>query len=259
MEELIINPGSPTPLGISTQGDGINFAIYSSSASEVILSFFSEKNLSPVKEIPLNKTDNIWHIHIKNLPQDALYAYLIDSQWAIDPYAKELNTSKIWGKKNYGSILAKVFPDLSFDWGKDAPLQIPFPDLCIYEMHVRGFTQDKSSGVKNPGTFLGLIEKIPYLKQLGINAVELLPIFEFDETANTHKNPKTKKKLFNYWGYSTINFFTPTARYGTPREFKTMVKALHEAGIEVILDVVYNHTGNSTLEMIDKCDLFYPR
>lgn len=259
-QELVINPGNPSLLGATPQGDGVNFALYSSSATDVVLCFFSEKNLSPVQEILLDpkvhKKDNIWHIHVKNLPQDALYAYLIDSQWAIDPYAKELNTPKVWGKKNYGSILAKVFPDLKFDWGKDVPPQIPFQDLCIYEMHVRGFTQDPSSGVKNPGTFLGLIEKIPYLKGLGINAVELLPIFEFDETDNPHKNPKTGKKLFNYWGYSTINFFSPTARYGTPREFKMMVKALHEAGIEVILDVVYNHTGKSTLEMIDKATYF---
>lgn len=260
MEEFIISPGNPTPLGASAQGDGINFALYSASASEVILCIFSEKNLFPIKEITLdpssNKKDNVWHVHVKNLPPDSFYAYLIDSQWAIDPYAKQLNTPKVWGKKNYGSILCKVFPDLTFDWGKDAHPQIPFQDLCIYEMHVRGFTQDKSSGVKNPGTFLGVIEKIPYLKELGINAVELLPIFEFDETDNSHKNPKTKRKLFNYWGYSTINFFTPTARYGTPNEFKTMVKALHEAGIEVILDVVYNHVGKSTLEMIDKPTYF---
>ncbi|MBS0628978.1 MAG: glycogen-debranching protein [Verrucomicrobia bacterium] len=256
MQDLIINPGSPSPLGANNQGDGVNFALYSSSAAEVILCFFSEKNLSPIKEISLTKTENVWHTHIKNLPQDALYAYLIDSQWTIDPYAKELHTSKIWGKKIYGTPLCKVFPDLSFDWGNNAAPQIPFQDLVIYEMHVRGFTQDKSSGVKNPGTFLGLLEKIPYLKQLGVNAIELLPIFEFDETANVHKNPKTKKKLYNYWGYSTINFFSPTARYGTPREFKMMVKALHEAGIEVILDVVYNHTGKSTLEYIDKATYF---
>jgi len=256
MKRLAITSGSPTALGTSKHEDGINFALYTSSASEVILCLFSESNLSPIHEISLNpktnKTGDIWHIKIQNLPSDTLYGYLIDRQWAIDPYAKELNTSSTWGKKNYGTILANIDPDLSFDWGKDVPLQIPFQDLCIYEMHVRGFTQDKSSGASNPGTFLGLIEKIPYLKELGINAVELLPIFEFDETSNIHKSPTTQKKLFNYWGYSTINFFTPNARYGTAKEFKMMVKALHEAGIEVILDVVYNHTGASTWEMIDK-------
>lgn len=253
--KLEFSPGAPTPLGASPQGDGINFALYSSSATDVIIGFFSEMSLHPIKEIPLsadqNKTGAIWHIHVKNLPPEALYAFQIDAQWVIDPYAKELNTPKIWGYKAFGSILCKVFPDLAFDWEADAPLQIPFQELVIYEMHVRGFTEDKSSNAKSPGTFLGLIEKIPYLKKLGVNAVELLPVFEFDENANSHKNPKTGKRLFNYWGYSTINFFCPMARYGTIPEFKKMVKELHKAGIEVILDVVYNHTGKSTLEMID--------
>ena len=137
--------------------------------------------------------------------------------------------------------MGKIFPDAEFDWKGDTPLNLPCDCHLIYEMHVRGFTIDSSSQTSHGGTFLGVIEKISHLKNLGITAVELLPIFEFDETANPHVNPRTGEKLYNYWGYSTLNFFTPMARYGSIKDFKAMVQALHLAGIEVILDVVYNH------------------
>jgi isoamylase/glycogen operon protein len=172
-----------------------------------------------------------------------------------DPYAKSLSTSHEWGQcliqDSQGfSPRGRLVLEHPFDWQKDEPPNIPPQELILYEMHVRAFTQSPTSKVKYPGTFLGIIEKIPHLKALGINAVELLPIFEFNECENHRKNPKTKERLVNFWGYSTINFFTPMQRYATSSEwgaaiseFKTLVRELHKNGIEVILDVVYNHTA----------------
>jgi glycogen operon protein len=139
-----------------------------------------------------------------------------------------------------------VFDD--FDWEGDVPLCTPLAQTVIYELHVRGYTRHASSGVQHPGTFLGLVEKIPHLKALGVTAVELMPVLEFDELDQMHKNPHTGEQLKNYWGYSPLSFFAPKAAYAAQagnqvREFKEMVKAFHRAGIEVILDVVYNHTG----------------
>jgi glycogen operon protein len=138
----------------------------------------------------------------------------------------------------------------TFDWGHDRQLKIPLSESIIYEMHVRGFTRHVSSGIKHPGTYAGVIEKIPYLRELGVTAVELLPVNEFEEADSDRINPVTGRRLLNYWGYQTINFFTPKASYAAAGsdgenvlEFKKMVKALHEAGIEVILDVVFNHTA----------------
>jgi glycogen operon protein len=137
-----------------------------------------------------------------------------------------------------------------FDWEGDRPLELPIQDLVIYEMHVRGFTRSATSRVKHPGTFAGLREKIPYLKELGINCVELMPIFEFDELENDHVDPASGERLKNYWGYSTVGFYAPKASYAATAgaamqadEFKATVKDLHRNGIEVILDVVFNHTA----------------
>ncbi len=137
-----------------------------------------------------------------------------------------------------------------FDWDGDKPLNIPMYETIIYEMHIRAFTFDKNSGVKNPGTYLGVIEKIPYLKELGITTVEFLPVQEFNELENIRRNPLTREKLKNFWGYSPLAFFAPDSWYTVNHngfqavsEFKEMVKALHSSGIEIIIDVVYNHTG----------------
>ena len=141
-----------------------------------------------------------------------------------------------------------VFDD--FDWEGDRPLEMPIEDLVIYELHVRGFTAHPSSGVTRPGTFAGIREKIPYLKELGVNCVELMPIFEFDEFENSRQHPETGELLLNYWGYSTVGFFAPKAGYAATGRFgmqvdelKNLVKELHQAGIEVMLDVVFNHTA----------------
>lgn len=246
--------GVPSPLGLTQKENGANFAIFSKQAKQMTLLLFTEGKPSPFAEIPLNpkvnKTGYIWHIKLSNLPQAFNYGWVIDSSKKVllDPYAKELNTTHEWRDEFYSShpILGKSSIPTQFEWGNDSPPQIPMQDLVIYEMHVRGFTQDHSSHVKNPGRFGGIIEKIPYLKELGINAVELLPIFAFDECDNPNKNPANGKKLCNYWGYSTINFFSPTNRYvvnSAINEFKALVRELHKNRIEVILDVVYNHTG----------------
>lgn len=233
------NRGSPTPLGPTQIDGGVNFSLFSQKAQKITLGIFTEAS---TEEIPLdpkvNRTDSVWHIHIKNLPPECDYAYRIDgSQWTVDPFAKSLTTGHEWGKKP-PFLRGRLISD-NFDWGDDVPPNIAENKLIIYEMHVRGFAK----------TYPGLIEKIPYLKDLGINAIELLPVFEFDET------------LRNYWGYNTQNFFAPMKRYATSSkwgaeitEFKQMVKALHKAGIEVILDVVFNHTD--AFKQIDE-DVYY--
>lgn len=173
------------------------------------------------------------------------------SRVLIDPYARGLTGRNVWRacEDASTSLMGRMEP-LVFDWGNDQPVHIAQEDLVIYEMHVRGFTKHPSSDVKHPGTFDGLREKIPYLKSIGVNCVELLPIYEFDECENTRTNPLTGEQLCNYWGYSTTGFFAPKAGYaangktfGEAVEFKRMVQALHEAGIAVVLDVVYNHTA----------------
>jgi glycogen operon protein len=171
----------------------------------------------------------------------------------MDPYAKNIGGRDVWGEKpDWNDIYqhrARICFD-DFDWEDDHPLEIPLEDLIIYEMHVRGFSRHPSSAVKHPGTFAGILEKIPYLKKLGINCVELMPIHEFDEFENSRISPVTGKILMNYWGYSNVGFFAPKAGYAATGklgmqvdEFKNLIKQLHKNGIEVILDVVFNHTA----------------
>jgi isoamylase len=263
--------GSSTPLGASRRGKGINFALFSEHADKVTLCLFSPASRHPFVEIPLdpaiNKTGWVWHIHVTNLPGDHLeYGYKVvgldkdprahfDPEKILsDPYARSLNTALQWGHPDLTEEewipRGKVILDAPFDWEGTSSPKIPEEDLIIYEMHVRSFTQHPSSKAKAPGTFLGIIEKIPYLKSLGINAIELMPIFEFNECENPCINPKTKQKLKNFWGYSTINFFAPMNRYahshewsGAIDDFRTLVKEMHKNEIEVHLDVVYNHTA----------------
>ena len=224
--KIRIKQGAPSPLGATPDEKGTNFAVYSSQADSVTLGLFPPGKSDPKMEVALYQTESIWHAHVKGIPKNFTYAYKIGDTWVQDPYPRQ------------------IAPSPPFDWKGDQPLNLPFENSIIYEMHVRGFTQDPTSHVQHPGTFLGLIEKIPYLQKLGINAVELLPVFEFDETTG------------NYWGYSTSHFFAPLARYGTLHDFKKMVKALHKAGIEIILDVVYNHVGTDAFEILDKPSYF---
>lgn len=261
---LSTSPGIPFPLGCTENKSGVNFAIYIKNAHEVFICLFNEANSTiPFEEIKLdpliNKTGETWHIAFDSLPSFTLYNYRVIPQidkgkcyHLLDPYAKGISSHSQWGEISKKNIpykpLGKFIPD-SYDWEGDRPLNIPLNELIIYEMHVRGFTQHPSSGVDHLGTFSGIKHKIPYLKSLGINAVELLPIFEFNECETQLVNPKNHQKLHNFFGYSTVNFFSPMNRYAAQceeakalNEFKDLVKALHQNGIEVILDVVFNHT-----------------
>ncbi|XP_064981661.1 isoamylase 3, chloroplastic-like isoform X1 [Musa acuminata AAA Group] len=279
---LKYSPGMAFPLGASEAENGINFAIFSRHASCVTLclsNFGREKSqeiCDGMVEIALdpekNKTGDVWHICVEGLSRSGiLYGYRIDgphereqghgfdnSIVLLDPYAKLVS-----GRKWFGDVANKMskflgtydFESMPFDWGPDYKLpNIPETDLVIYEMNVRAFTADESSELDPEvrGSYLGVIEKIPHLLELGINAVELLPVFEFDEL-EFQRYPNPRDHMINTWGYSTLNFFAPMNRYasagGGPlvasHEFKQMVKALHNAGIEVILDVVYNHTNEA--------------
>lgn len=261
--DVQVSSGKPYPFGTSRVQDGVNFAIAAKTAQKLSLCLFNENSQDkPFKEIELdplsNKTGDVWHIHIKGLPPNIVYGYRLfpettsnNSYLLLDPYAKLVASRPVWGSQPNDPYrpLGKVAVQSSFDWQGDKFPKIPVKDLIIYEMHIRGFTQDNSSQVKHPGTYLGVIEKIPYLKELGVNVLEILPIHEFNENEAVQHREATQQQLYNYFGYSTVNYFSPMNRYAnqssgdnTLIEFKTMVRELHKNGIEVILDVVYNHT-----------------
>ena len=265
-----IGLGVPIPLGATVVPEGVNFAINSQYATACTLVLFRPYEAQPFAEIPFPEGFRIGYVFamlVYDLDwQNVEYGYRMDGPHVpeeghrfnpdvvlLDPYAKSITGRGIWKQqvevdtpmKHRGRI---VQPD--FDWGEDRPLMTPIEDLVIYEMHVRSFTQNPNSVVRNPGTYAGLVEKIPYLKELGVNAIELMPIFDFDEFENSRESPITGELLVNYWGYSTVGFFAPKASFAAAgerkeeiNEFKWMVRSLHEAGIEVILDVVYNHTA----------------
>lgn len=258
-----ISEGSPWPMGISIDAHGLNFAVSSQTAASVTLCLFESNEAYPIHQFPLTeKTGDVWHIRLNPVPREPLYALKIQSlleadphpHFLTDPYAQALSTSTVWDEsltdmRPY-QPLGVVHPPALFDWEGVEPPCIPLQDLIIYEMHVRGFTQDPSSAVNHRGKFLGIIEKIPYLKRLGVNAIKLLPIQEFNEKEVRQINPLTYQKLFQYWGYSTVNYLSPMNRYAVSTEygssileFKTLVRELHRNGIEVILDVVFNHTA----------------
>lgn len=271
---FITRPGNPHPLGTAIQNGGVNFAIFSQHATSVeLLLFDKHDDPEPIQVIPLdmkvNKTFHFWHVFVEKLKPGMHYAYRIDgphdlsrghrfneNKVLIDPYSKG-NTNNLWDRvracgpeDNLDSSLRSVIPDSStFDWEGDRPLNRPISESVIYEMHIGGFSKHRSSGVEHPGTFKGVIEKVPYLKELGVTAVELLPVFEFDDK-EVLRIGADGKPLYNYWGYSTVSFFAPHRGYclnpetgAHLNEFREMVKALHKAGIEVILDVVFNHTS----------------
>ncbi len=261
-----ISRGTPLPLGATLKRRGINFSLFSRHATEVSLVLFVPGDKDPIAIFPLdpkfNKTGDIWHIFIYGLESEVEYCFQIDrkpndkpqihrfdkSKLLIDPNAHAVTGGEKWG--TVPEFRRSFIPENRFKWEDDRQLETPMTDSIIYELHVRGYTKDASSGVEHKGTYLGLIEKIPYLKELGVTAVELLPINEFSETDSYLTNPETGEKLLNFWGYNPVSFFAPKASYAHNAdggehvaEFKTMVKAFHKAGIEVILDVVFNHTA----------------
>ncbi len=270
-----VKDGCSHPLGAKPDAEGVNFAVFADRATSVELLLFDEcDDLDPIFTVRLNplkhKTFHTWHVYIKGARPGIHYAYRVDgphdlsgkgdrynfNKVLIDPYARG-NTDKLWNRKdactdedNIRTSMRSVVIDIDeYDWEGDQPLQRPINECIIYEMHVRGFTKSSTSGCQNAGTFAGIIEKIPYLQELGINTVELLPVFDFDQTEIRHLGPDGQG-LTNYWGYDPISFFAPPGSYcQSPEsgnhvtEFRDMVKAFHKAGIEIILDVVFNHTN----------------
>jgi glycogen operon protein len=264
-----LREGKPLPLGAeisrTPEGeDGVNFSIFSRNATGLSLVLFAdESEESPRVEFPLdaahNRTGDLWHCFVPGLGAGALYLWRADGPWQpakghrfnreallLDPYAKAVTHVEKWKKNGPRCVVV----DDDFDWQGDKPLNYPLRKSILYEAHVRGFTQGKDSGAAHPGTYLGLVEKIPYLRDLGITSLELLPLQAFNPGEVSNLNPKTGKLLSNYWGYSTAAFFAPHTGYGSDkspgaavREFKTMTRELHKAGLEVILDVVFNHTA----------------
>ena len=283
-----VENGKALPLGATVSGGGVNFAVFSRHASEITLILFeSAESGSLFKEIKLsskqNRTGDIWHCFIPGLGEHACYLYRAAGPYIpekglrfncnkalIDPYAKALTDFSKWdiracvGYDPYvesGDLAYSYVDDIftmprcivvddAFDWQDDRPLNYPLRFSVLYETHVKSLTRHSNSAVSAPGTYRGVIEKIPYFKDLGITSLEFLPIQEFNENELASVNPLTRKALVNYWGYSTIAFFAPKGSYaydnspgGQVREFKEMVRELHKAGLEVILDIVFNHTA----------------
>lgn len=276
--EFKLRHGTPLPFGSSVVSGGINFSVFSRNASSCELVLFIKHEHEPFAIIPFVSEENGYHYVIGNVftmivfdlnKEDIEYAYRMDGPWKlesglrfdktkylIDPYAKLISGRNVWKQKpdwnnQYQHRAQVVFDD--FDWKHDKPPEIPLEDLIVYEMHVRSFTAHESSGVKvgKRGTFAAIRDKIPYLKELGVNCVELLPIYEFDEFENSRPNPVNPEELLvNYWGYSTVGFFAPKAGYAATGKFsmqvdelKKLIMELHANGIEIILDVVFNHTA----------------
>ena len=283
-----VRRGRPLPLGTHSLGEGVNFAFFSRHATRVRLELFDHPaddasarafDMDPVR----NRTGDVWHVWIEGIRPGQLYAYRVDGPFQpseghrfnfnrllLDPVATAITRLPSWEfgpAREYdpspsggdsarstvddtGAMPKCVFMQEHFNWQEDRPPRHPWSKMVVYETHVRGATIHPSSGVAHPGTYRGLMDKIPYFKDLGVTAVELMPVQEFNEHQEIGINPQTGKPLRNYWGYDPVAFFAPKASYassggvGQQRlEFKEMVLAFHKAGIEVILDVVFNHTA----------------
>jgi isoamylase len=262
--------GRPLPFGATIVPNGVNFSIFSGTADSCTLVLFHKHEPEPFVEIEFPREfriGDVYSIIVFELEyEDLEYGYRFSGPWnpdsglrfdktriLSDPYARVLGGRDVWRKQPDWNDIYQHRARLSFDdfdWEGDRPIEIPTKDLIIYESHVRGFTASPTSQVSAPGTFAGLREKIPYLKSLGVNCIELLPIYEFDEWENNRFHPETGELLLNYWGYSTVGFFAPKAGYAATGglgmqvdELKNLIKELHRAGIEVMLDVVFNHTA----------------
>jgi len=218
IRRLQTNAGTPRPYGFAPNSSGFNLSLTCTHATQVTLLLYDslDPKAKPIHTIPLdpiyNKTGQVWHIGIENPPNPCYYLYQIEpnSTPLLDPYSRQITCGVPWrgfGKANAYNPKCGTEPPPSFLWTDASFQKIPPKDLVIYEMHIRAFTSDNSSGVDSPGTFAAAIQKIPHLVNLGVNAVELLPIFEFNESEYQGRNPFTRKTLCNYWGYSPINFF----------------------------------------------------
>ncbi|MFQ3648109.1 MAG: alpha-amylase family glycosyl hydrolase, partial [Anaerolinea sp.] len=265
-------PGKHYPLGPTVYPDGVNFCVFSKNCTRVELLFFDDvDDYRPSRVIELdpvlNRTFYYWHVFVRGVGHGQIYAYRVygrfepeaglrfdGSKVLLDPYARAVvmgrhydrSMAQRYGVANVRESMKCVVADVdNYDWEEDKPLNLPYAHSIIYEMHVGGFTKHPNSGLPDDlrGTYLGVIEKIPYLQQLGITTVELLPVHQFDP----YDAPPGR---INYWGYAPVNFFAPHTGYSTSghpldaiNEFRQMVKALHRAGIEVVLDVVFNHSA----------------
>jgi len=270
------NAGHAAPLGASVVAGGVNFSLFSRTATGVELVFFDrEDDAKPSRVIALdsvrNRTYHYWHAFVPGVRPGQIYGYRVSGPYdpprglrfdpakiLLDPYGREVIVPSTYGREAAGrkgdnaatAMKSVVVDPAAYDWEGDAPLRLPSSRTIIYEMHVRGFTRHPTSGLGEAvrGTYAGLIEKIPYLRALGITAVELLPVFQFDAQA-------CPPGLVNYWGYQPVSFFAPHRAYSSRKEplgpvdeFRDMVKALHRAGIELILDVVFNHTAEGGVD-----------
>jgi glycogen operon protein len=290
-DESEIQAGSPLPIGGTHQlGEGVNFVLVSRHATGVRLELYRHPDdSSPARIVALdpvrNRTGDVWHVWVRGIVAGQLYGYRIEGPYQpeegqrfnphkllLDPYATAIACVRNWDLSaargyesssrladleistidNAGTTPKCIFTRDVFDWEMDSPPKHSASDTVIYETHVRGFTIDPSSKVERPGTFIGLTGKIPYLQDLGVTAIELMPVLEFDENESKLFNPTTGEKLKNYWGYNPVAFFAPKQSYSFEGshwrqivEFREMVKAFHRAGIEVILDIVLNHTAEN--------------
>ncbi|MCI9056272.1 MAG: glycogen debranching protein GlgX [Oscillospiraceae bacterium] len=261
-----VRPGFYEINGATAIPGGVNFTVYSHGAYSIELLLFKRRAQEPFAVLPFPQSYRIGNVYsmivFKLDIEEFEYAYRVDgpyepekglifdrTKYLLDPYAKAVTGQSRWGDTTpWGQhYKARVVKD-DFDWEDTHLPLIPMEDLIIYELHVRGFTKDASSGVLHPGTFAGLREKLPYLKRLGVNAVELMPIFEFDEMQNYRE--VDGNKLYNYWGYNSVSFFAPNTSYTATTEYnregnelKNLIQDFHREGIEVFLDVVFNHTA----------------
>ncbi|HEX8012299.1 MAG TPA: glycogen debranching protein GlgX [Casimicrobiaceae bacterium] len=283
---IVVSGGSALPAGVHECCDGFNFSVFSRHAERIELLIYDRpEDAQPAITIPLDtarhRTGDIWHARVAGLAWGCAYAYRVHGPWApesgqrfdprrtlLDPYARAIVGTANWdfaalastpvaapasGDAADTAVSPKcLIADVRFDWDDDARPNRGWSETVIYETHVRGLTIHPSSAAANPGTFLGVIEKIPYFRELGVTVVELMPVQEFNERELARSDPTTGLALRNYWGYSPVAFFAPKEGYGSGRrpgaqvdEFKAMVRALHRARIEVILDVVFNHTAEA--------------
>lgn len=263
---FLVRPGFYKTNGATQARDGVSFTINSHYATSCTLLLFHPHEKEPYAKLPfpdnyrIGSTYSMFVFGLKI--EDFEYAYHFDGPYdeaqghrfdknkiILDPYARAVTEQRVWGEKFEGEHTYKArVVENNFDWGAKKQLENKLEDLIIYELHVRGFTMHESSGVQARGTFEGIREKIPYLKELGVNAVELMPIFEFDEMDSAREHDG--HKLLDYWGYNTVCFFAPNTSYSSVQEhnhegdeLKRLIRDLHENGIEVILDVVFNHTA----------------
>ncbi|MFW5693963.1 MAG: glycogen debranching protein GlgX [Alkalispirochaeta sp.] len=314
---MTVSSGKAYPLGVTALAGRVHFALVSRNAKRVWLQLYdSPEAVYPSHEFELHperhRTGDVWHIELSGIGPGTLYLYRVDGPFVpekglrfnanrplLDPYARAVTGSFQWDlsqalayhpespmrdmsfreQEGAAGMPKCIVVDDSFDWAGDRPLNYPLRESIIYEAHVRGLSQHPSANVTHPGTYRGVIEMIPYLKDLGITSLELLPIHEFDDGEYHRVNPITGELLTNYWGYNTLAFFAPKGGYAADgslgeqvREFKEMVRELHAAGIEVILDVVFNHSGegnelgptvsfrgidNTTYYMLDENPRYY--